>query len=187
MSADDYTISPVRANLVGLLLLIPLSACILLPYAAVWGWAKTGSDFIVFYDHLLLFLLLVAAGITAHELIHGLTWMMAGNLSHGAIKYGVNWKALAPYAHCREPVDIYAYRWGAAMPGIVLGIIPFLVGLLAGNGWFALFGYLFTITASGDILILWLIRDIEPGSLVLDHPHEAGCQVIVPGDDPVAI
>lgn len=181
MSANDYTISLGRANLIGLLLLVPLSTLILLPYVAVWGWVKTGSDFIVFYDNYLLFLLLVLAGIVAHEMIHGLTWMRAGNLTRSAIKFGVNWKALAPYAHCREPVEINAYRWGAAMPGIVLGVIPFLVGLITGDGWFALFGYLFTITASGDILILWLIRDIESGSYVLDHPHEAGCKVVEPG------
>ena len=177
MSENDYSIPLGRANFVGLLLFIPLSALILLPYVAVWGWAETGSTFTLFYEYPLSFPLLVLLGILLHELIHGLTWMIAGKIPRNAIKFGFNWKALAPYAHCKEPLEVNAYRWGAAMPGIVLGIIPFLIGLTTGNNWFSLFGYLFTVTASGDILILWLIRNIEPGVRVLDHPEKAGCKV----------
>lgn len=155
-----------------------MSVFILLPYVSIWGWVKTGSDLSLFYNHYLLFPLLIVAGIIAHELIHGLTWMVAGNTSRNAIKFGVNWRALAPYAHCEVPLEINAYRWGAVMPGIVLGLLPYLIGLMSGSGWFTLFGYLFLITASGDFLILWLIRKIESGEFVQDHPDEAGCKIV---------
>lgn len=175
---DDYSITLGRANGISLLLLIPLTGCIMLPYVMVWGWAKTSADLLLFYDHYFLFLLLVVAGIVAHELLHGLTWMMKGEMPHHAVKFGFNWRALAPYAHCKEPVEVNAYRWGTAMPGIVLGVLPFLVGLVTGNGWFSLFGYLFIVTASGDILILWLIRNIDSGIYVQDHPEKAGCKIV---------
>ncbi|MDZ7691751.1 MAG: DUF3267 domain-containing protein [Balneolaceae bacterium] len=121
MSDNDYSMSLGKANLVSLLLFAPISGLILAPYIMVWGWDKTGSDLLVFYEDPLLFFLLMIFGIVAHELIHGLTWMIAGNRSWNAIKFGVNWKALAPYAHCRKPLGVSAYRSGAAMPGLVLG------------------------------------------------------------------
>lgn len=178
MNEHNYSISLVRANVIGLLLLFPISALYLFPYSMVWGWEKTKVDFSLIFDNYLAFFLMIILGVVAHELLHGLTWMMAGNKAWSKIKFGFNWAGMAPYAHCREPLEINAYRWGAAMPGIVLGMVPFFIGLISGNGWFTTFGFFFTITASGDILILWLIRDITPGTYVQDHPELAGCQVV---------
>lgn len=154
----------------------------MLPYAVVWGWDKILLDFSLIAEHYLYFLGLVLVGILAHEFLHGLTWKLAGNTTWSAIKFGFNWRALAPYAHCRKPLEINAYRWGAAMPGILLGIFPFIIGLVTGKGWYTLFGFIFTVTAAGDILILWLIRKIETGTLVQDHPEMAGCEIAQPGD-----
>lgn len=178
MSTDDYSMSLSRANLISLVLFIPISALILAPYALRWGWGKTGGDLLILYQDPLLFVLLMVGGIVAHELLHGVTWMVLGNRSWQDIKFGVNWKAFAPYAHCREPLEVNAYRWGAAMPGLVLGVIPYLVSIVTGYAWLMLFGYLLTITASGDLLILWAIRKLEAGTLVIDHPERAGCQVV---------
>lgn len=178
MSRGPYSISLPRANLLAVALFVPLSALFLVPYASIWGLQKTAADFTLLYEHYMVFGVLIVLGIVLHEFLHGVTWKLAGGKPWSSIKFGFNWRGLAPYAHCREPLNIRAYRWGAAMPGIVLGIIPFLIGLAVGSGWFALFGYLFAITASGDLLILWLIRKIESGTLVQDHPVEAGCEVV---------
>jgi len=43
------------------------------------------------------------------------------------------------------------------------------------------FGFLYTVAASGDFLILWLIRNIKPNTHVEDHPTNAGCYVIEQG------
>ncbi|MFH5832305.1 DUF3267 domain-containing protein [Halalkalibaculum sp. DA3122] len=178
MSNDEYSVSMLKANFVSFLLFIPLSLLLLVPYGALWGLEKTGSDLIILYEDPLFFVFLMLMGIVAHELLHGLTWICVGNKSWSSIKFGVNFSALAPYAHCREPLEVNAYRWGAAMPGLLLGVVPFLAGLTTGHAWFTLFGYLLSITASGDILILWLIRNLERGTYVQDHPERAGCEVI---------
>ena len=36
----------------------------------------------------------------------------------------------------------------------------------------------FLFTAGGDIVVLWLIRDVGAGKLVQDHPTRAGCRVL---------
>lgn len=75
-------------------------------------------------------------------------------------------------------MEVNAYRIGAAMPGVVLGIAPCIGGIIFGNGWWFVFGLLFTYAACGDALIIWLLRKVKTGSLVEDHPSRAGCYVI---------
>jgi len=70
---------------------------------------------------------------------------------------------------------------GGAAPGILVGILPYLIGLLTGDLLWALWGYLFTLAASGDWIVLWLLRKIPRQSLVEDHPTRAGCTVIIEG------
>jgi hypothetical protein len=75
-------------------------------------------------------------------------------------------------------MKVQAYRLGGVMPLLVLGILPSLIGIGIGNGWFMFFGFLFTIGAGGDMLVLWLIRGVRSGQLVEDHPTQAGCYLI---------
>lgn len=57
------------------------------------------------------------------------------------------------------------YRLGAAIPGVVLGLLPSLVGIVTGNAPIMLFGLFFTFAAGGDALVLWLIRKVDPNAL----------------------
>jgi hypothetical protein len=114
-------------------------------------------------------------GIVIHELIHGLTWAWAARKPLGAMRFGINWKALAPHAQCTVPLPASAYRLGAAAPGLVLGLVPALAGTLTGTGAVAAFGWLMVLGAGGDIVILWLIRSVGGHVLLQDHPTRAGC------------
>jgi hypothetical protein len=75
-------------------------------------------------------------------------------------------------------LEINAYRVGAAMPAILLGILPSLAAILFGSGWWLAFGILFTLAAGGDMIVLWLLRNVESGKVVEDHPSRVGCLVI---------
>jgi hypothetical protein len=117
----------------------------------------------------------LVVGVIVHELIHGLTWAWAARRPLGAIRFGVNWKALAPHAQCTVPLPASAYRLGAAAPGLVLGVVPALAGTITGAGAVAAFGWLMVLGAGGDIVVLWLIRNVEPATQLQDHPTRAGC------------
>ena len=80
---------------------------------------------------------------------------------------------MAPYAHCREPLSPGAYRLSIVMPGLLLGDIPVLAGWCTGNVLVLLFGVLFCWAAAGDVVILWLSRNIATGMLQ-DHPDKIG-------------
>jgi hypothetical protein len=127
---------------------------------------------------IVLFTAVMIISVVAHELIHGLTWQVCAKTSSARIAYGVQWKTLTPYAHLRGPIEVNAYRIGGLMPGLLLGIIPYVISLALGNVPMLLFSIIHTLAAGGDGLILWSLRTVPPGALVEDHPSRAGCYVL---------
>lgn len=120
-------------------------------------------------------LLVFVLGAVVHELLHGLTWALFCRRGIKSVRYGVHWKYLTPYCHCQERLRLVPYALGGAMPGFVLGLLPAIGGMLIGNLWVFLFGLLFTLAASGDLLVLNMLRQARPDDLVQDHPQEVGC------------
>ncbi|MEZ4592696.1 MAG: DUF3267 domain-containing protein [Chloroflexota bacterium] len=163
----------VSTLLIGLLPTLPF----IIAFGVLWQWQAALLGFGHFFGTIGLFWLAVLGGIVAHELLHGLTWMVAGRKSLRTMTYGVQWKTLTPYAHSSEPLPAWAYRLGVLMPALVLGFAPMLAGLAIANGWLFFFGVIFTIAAGGDFLVLWLLRGVNGRSLVADHPENAGCFV----------
>jgi hypothetical protein len=153
----------------------------LLVFAAVWGFepVKAASDILLPWYFVPLF----AVGIILHELIHGVSWMLAAQLPFSNMKFGFQRTTLTPYAHCTVPIKKTAYIIGTLMPAIVLGVIPFMIAVVSGNGWMLIFGILFTFAAAGDFLIVWLIRSVGWKALVEDHPENAGCYVYDDGTE----
>lgn len=100
------TIDLVWANIFGVIILIPIALIYGIPYYFIWGngFTKEGLKESVASTspwYFLLVVLFFMVGIVLHELIHGLTW--ARYTSHGfkSIKFGVLWKMLTPYCHCK--------------------------------------------------------------------------------------
>lgn len=176
----QYAIGAGAANIYALGLIIPIVALYVLPYGWFYGGTALGNDLLQFLRHPVPFLISVIAGTILHELIHAVCWSWLDGIPWSKIKFGVKWKVLTPYVHCPEPVEISHYRWGVAMPGIVLGVAPYALALLLQNGWLLGFGLFFTLAAGGDILILWLLRDVPQGTHVQDHPELVGCRVVDP-------
>lgn len=174
----DVSISMSKASLKATLLVVPLAVVQIAPFfwlrAMPFPTLPDQTDITVFG-----FILII--GILAHELIHLFTWMFFAKKPLKAFKIGIQWKSLTPYAHCKEPMDIRPYRIGAFAPGFLLGILPWLVSLFTGDILLMAFGFMYTVAAGGDFLILWLIRNVKPNTLVEDHPTNAGCYIIEQG------
>ena len=172
---QDYSLPIANTSAVsfglGLLPTIPF----VIAFSLLWGWPwQPMENFVVALG---LFWLALLGGVVVHELLHALTWMVAGRKPLRTMAFGVKWRTFTPYAHCREPMAAWAYRLGVAMPALILGIVPMLAGLATANGWLLFFGILFTIAAGGDFLVLWSLRGVNGRSQVADHPQNAGCIV----------
>ena len=176
----DLSVSMARANVYSLFFAVPAAVILIGAYLLLWGKQGLVDARLIIYKQFSLTLLVLIIGILLHELLHGLTWTWLGKKSFKAIRYGINWKVLSPYAHCSEPLSIQAYRWGALMPGLLLGILPAFLGIVSGNGALMAFGLLFTVAAGGDAMILWRLRKEDRSTMVLDHPRKAGCCIVEP-------
>jgi hypothetical protein len=175
----DVSISMSRINL----LAFPVALIILLvcgtPFVLLHGWGAVAESAHSFLRPALAIPVLLV-GIVLHELIHGAAWAFYGHKPLTIIRFGVNWSALAPYAHCPEPMEAGAYRLGALAPGALLGGLPVAVALWVGPTWLFIAGVLFSIAAAGDLLVLWVLRAVPSHLLVQDHPSRAGCFVYEP-------
>tara|TARA_R110002050_G_scaffold221441_1_gene357308 strand:+ start:105708 stop:106295 length:588 start_codon:yes stop_codon:yes gene_type:complete len=182
---EKLTIDLVWANVFGLLILLPIVIIYGLPYFLIWGDSLSDFSFgNVFHTiqeqyfgnslHVVLYLL---GGIIAHELIHGIFWSLFAEHGFNSIRFGVMWKMLTPYCHCKEPLQIKHYIIGALMPAVILGLFPAIVGIAIGDLGMVIFGGFFTLAAAGDFLIINLLKKESMNDLVQDHPTEAGCFV----------
>lgn len=173
MNKRDLSVSMTRANLVVLVFGIPVAVL----QFALFSFLHRDTDLSLTWNSLV-FLAVLIAGVVFHELIHGMTWVSAGRKPWSSIKFGFQAATLTPYCHLKEPVEINAYRIGAFMPGFILGILPFFISLASGDTNLFWFSLVHTSAAGGDWLILWLIRNIQAGVLVEDHPSRAGCYIL---------
>jgi hypothetical protein len=168
----DISIPMSEATSKSLLIAVPIAIIQVVPFFLIHGYPENPVNAkITVYGFFLLF------GILIHELIHMFCWALFAKKPLSAFKLGFQWKSLTPYAHCKEPMDIRPYRIGSFAPGLLLGILPWNVSLFTGDVLLFFFGFLYTTAAGGDFLILWIIRNIKPNTLVEDHPVNAGCYI----------
>ena len=179
-SVRDLSVSFARVHLLALPLLPLLVVPILAPYWLVWGWGPVPEGFKQFV-HPLAFFPVVLGSIVVHELLHGLGFIWFGRVPWRQIRFGVKWKGLVAYAVAVSPVTAKAYRLAGSFPGLMLGVLPGLGAIITGNGWLLIYGLLMTISAVGDLIILWNTRSIDCDALVLDRSDRAGCWVLDDG------
>jgi hypothetical protein len=182
----ELTMTAGEANLRALVFVIPIILLLGVPFYFLWLRDFTLETWIGFFQnnrHLVKFgvlwmLIILFTGIILHELIHGLTFLLFCKNGMKSIEFGIMWKYMAPYCHCKEPLPIIPYIIGALMPAIVLGFIPAGIGLVTGKLIPLLMGMIFTIASGGDFLIVWLLRGQPKDSLVLDHESKVGCYIL---------
>ncbi|MDD2551529.1 MAG: DUF3267 domain-containing protein [Dysgonamonadaceae bacterium] len=170
-----------KATRIAISLLVILCVAIGLPFVFLHidKFSAYFSNFnvLIFLKDLLLFFLISLVGIALHELIHGLTWAMFIKERFRVIQFGVLWKYLTPYCHCKVPMKLKYYLLGAIMPALILGIFPLIIAFINGNILIFLLGIYFTVAASGDFLIVYYLRNERCNDYVKDHESMVGCTV----------
>jgi hypothetical protein len=172
-----------KANVYAVLMLVPIVLVFGLPYYFIWEPELYMRDYLDSIGpfgimsgtfKIIVFYLL---GIVFHELIHGITWAFYAENGWKAIKFGVLWKVLTPYCHCKDPLKIKHYILGALTPAIVLGFIPSILSIIIGSIPLLIFGMIFIMAGGGDFMVVHLLRNEKTNNYVQDHPSEAGCYV----------
>jgi hypothetical protein len=184
----ELTLTAAEANVRALLVMLPMLLLYVPAYVLVWpeqfsmqhirGLVEAHKTLLLFSSFIMLGVFVVGA--VVHELLHGFTWAAFCKRGLRSIRYGVHWKMLTPYCHCTEVLPLRYYIIGGMMPGLVMGLLPALAGIVTGNFLLFLFGLFFTMAAGGDLLILWMLRHQKSDDLVQDHPDKIGCYVLTP-------
>ena len=178
-AASDNTISVSmgEANRRAIPLVFLSIMLIVLAHWTIWGRVSILHGFHVF-SNLLFFIPMVVLGSMLHEVLHAVGWVWFGLTPITTIRFGFQLEAFTMYAQCCVPLESRAYRAGLALPGVVLGVLPVLVGMVSGIAWVTMCGALFVAVATGDALVLWMIRSVPQGVCVIDHPTQVGCQIV---------
>ena len=157
-----------KANKLGLFIGIPIFIVLLFIASSICTNVEFSfASFIVFY----------ILGIVIHELIHGFIWSLYCDNGFKSIKLGFNMKSFNPYAHCKEAIPAGGYKIGTIMPTIIVGIIPYIIGLITNNYTLAFVAAALIVSGAGDALVISTIRKVKSDVLVCDHPTECGCAV----------
>ena len=175
-NTHDVSMSMARMNVLAIPVAIVPVLLLGFLFVAVNGWGGFSHAAALFRRPLALFLVLIG-GVLAHELLHGAAWAHFGRKPLTSISFGIHWPTLTPFAHCREPLSVEAYRIGAVTPALLLGIGPSVLAIFTGAHVLLFPGLVFTAAAAGDFLILWMLRGVRSTQMVLDHPDRAGCLV----------
>lgn len=170
---QDLSVSTVTILLHAIWMTVLFLVVPLIPFSLIWSRDPLLTSFL---NPMIILPALIL--VIIHELLHAIGWKLAGDLSFQDFKFGIAWKTLSPYCHATQPMSAHAYRIGAILPGILLGILPIIVATLIGDGFLAILGALLTAGAVGDVYVLWLLRDVPSDAMVIDHPSRAGCIVL---------
>jgi hypothetical protein len=173
----DVSISAGRANALALGLLPLIATLLIIPYWGIHGALFFESDTSRFF-RLIVLVPVAVVSIVLHELLHAAGFVLFGRLPWSAVEFGIHWKALAPFAHCKTAMPASVYRASVVLPAVVLGVVPYSMGLLIGLAWLSGFGVLMLVAAVGDLIVLWVTRRVAGDTRVIDHPRRPGCWVL---------
>ncbi|BAY87141.1 hypothetical protein NIES267_66590 [Calothrix parasitica NIES-267] len=178
----DISMSILDARLYAPITALPFIVILIGLYIYIW---KLPNVFVEIrnsiFQNFLIFILAVFIGHISYALIKGITWELFGSNKEKAIRYGIrktNIGTTSFHAYYEKTMEIKAYKLGIAIPGIIVGIIPASLGIIIGNIFIFSIGLFSIFTAGEDILVMWLLRNVEADSLVEDHPKRVGCYVI---------
>ncbi|MEL7245524.1 MAG: DUF3267 domain-containing protein [Cyanobacteria bacterium J06573_2] len=178
----DLSVLDIEANIYAQIITLPFIGILIGLNIYIWKEQNFLNELSSFIStNFIIFILILFLAYIIHVLIQGLTWQLFANNKSNTIRYGIRRTSrgsVSFQAYCKEPIELKVYKLGITIPGLILGLIPAVLGIFTGNSFVFVFG-LFGILYSGeDILILWLLRNIEANSLVKTHSKKTGCYII---------
>ena len=171
---EALTIGLVRANVLAIVLALPIVAILLVAFSAVHPEGDSGA---VSFGGILGFFAVFFLLIFVHEGIHGLTWAIFAPDHLHAISFGVIWQYLTPYCTCAQPLSRRAYALGGMMPTLLLGFLSALAAVVNGSAALWGMGAVMIFAGGGDLAVFLKLLRFSPGTrdvVYLDHPYECG-------------
>ncbi|TLX76186.1 DUF3267 domain-containing protein [Labilibacter sediminis] len=169
LQMKEIIIKAKEANRIGVLLILPISLVLIIPYLLQWkdeaivsikeiglALSVTGNNLVDTLITVFTPVVIIAIGVVLHEMIHGL-FMLIFSGNRKAVKFGFRRDPFMPYAHCSKALISRQMIIVCLAPWIILGLVPFVISLVNGNLVLLLFGASMTYAAVGDFIYTILI------------------------------
>lgn len=181
-SPTRCTVGHLQAHLIALGLLAVALTLVVGGHSAIWDRPVEAVPDVIFESGA--FFLAIGLAVVAHEVLHAIGFRFFGGAPWKSIRMGIQWRTVTPFARALVPVTARAYRWTAALPGLALGALPMVAGVLIDAPFASGFGVLMLAGAGGDAAIIWAMRRTPDDALVLDCPNALGC-LVTPSSRPM--
>lgn len=155
-----------------------LSIIILFGTMLIGGFAIVllHGDFIFEIEllQILIFFIVYIVFIVAHEVVHGLAYKFAGNISWGDLAYGAVIKSGMAYCIAGVPVSVKASRISLWAPFVALCLPVIIYSIIAGDMGLLIAGALFASGSAGDFWYLWKLRKKPKNLYMIEEKPKAG-------------
>lgn len=152
---------------------LALVALIVALHAELWG-AESVRALVGNRPVLFPLAVALALGVAVHELLHLAGYVWLGGATIDAVH--LEWRGVVILARCDVPLPARSYRAAVALPGVVLGLVPTIVGLGSGVAWITVYGAVMLGASVGDMAVLWTLRRYRAEDEVLDTSGGRGGQ-----------
>lgn len=126
-------------------------------------------------------IIIVACSAVVHELLHAFAWHTFAGVPWRSISFRPSWRVMGFVAHANVAMPARAYRTSTALPALILGAIPIVLGFVTGSGLFVLWGLFFLLECFADVAVLFAMHNVPSRAWVRDHPDRLGCRVVADG------
>ncbi|MGE6592134.1 DUF3267 domain-containing protein [Bacillus mycoides] len=120
----------------------------------------------------LLFIIAMLVLVCIHEAIHLIGFRYIGGVPWSELKWGVNWKLGAAYAHSKQVITVKQMKTVLMLPFLPTGILPIVLGLAMNLEPLSFLGILLTAGCIGDIALYKKVSKFPDDALVKDHPSK---------------
>jgi hypothetical protein len=111
-----------------------------------------------------------------HEVIHRVGFMVFGSLGSKDVK--TIFHGAMMITHPRDTANVGPFRLATALPLVLMGVIPAILGIALAVGWVMLYGALMVGSAMPDMLILWRLRSTPAKDRILFHKDRLGYEIL---------
>jgi len=116
-------------------------------------------------------------GTIIHELLHVAGLIIQKEIKPSSFKFGISSYNFGPYVHCKHEVKRNFYMLSLLLPFVILGVVPFVLSFSVGHGGLFLFGSVFILAASADLVSALKLLKYNRNASIADHPDVPGFYV----------
>ncbi|MCX9154985.1 DUF3267 domain-containing protein [Niveibacterium sp. 24ML] len=169
---EDRSVSMLRANVSSAPIAIFVAAVGDWAYKTLWGGGVVKAVFDIPVLQLIPILLVLTV---VHEAVHALTWKaLSAHHRETHVRFGINWRYLAPYAHPVGRLPAWINLAGGLAPALLLGIGPFVWATSNSEPLVAGIALLMVAGSAGDFMIAWQLIGVPMRTPVEDRPDRVG-------------